>query len=288
VAAAQARARETAAPVPASEAGPAAPAPAGAPSVSAPEPGLSLAEQIARAEVSLGQEPSLRACRDLARLYLTAQRFSDAIRTLRQAVERPDFDDSGLADDLTVAYRGQADAAVATWKQCAREHPDRAAEAEREASAAIQERDRLLLELQRGQAARHPRDSRRRLELAEMLLARGEWSEALEHFAAARNHPNLKWRALAGMGRCQLNQGVAAEAVVSLRQALDAGVTGPLRDRLAVMYDLAIACERTGRVEEANALLKDIFAQDRTFKDVGERIRRLAETPVPPAAPRRQ
>jgi len=140
----------------------------------------------------------------------------------------------------------------------------------------VGERDRQILELRRQQATRHPHDSRRHYDLAEMLAAQSEWEEALGHFEAVRNHPNLKARALAGMARCLAGTGRDEEAVPLFRQALDAGVSGPLRDRLAVMYDLALSCERAGRSGEANVLIKDIFAQDRTFRDVAERIQRLA------------
>jgi tetratricopeptide (TPR) repeat protein len=139
------------------------------------------------------------------------------------------------------------------------------------------------------QVARYPHDSRRRFDFAEMLYAQGKPGEALEHFEAARNHPNLKTRALAGMGRCLLAQGQAAEAIPLFEQALQAGLGGPLRERLAVIYDCALACERAGRASQANALLKDIFAQDQTFRDVGERLRRLAAAaPAPPPGRRRQ
>jgi len=279
--------RAAAAAVPARESSPGVVAPVpGAQAAAAPATQESLEAQTARAEARLSQDSSPRACRDLAQLYLRAERFADAVALLQQVMARPGLDDSALADDLAGAYRAQAEAALATWSQCARSSPDRAAEAERERAAIVRERDRRVLELRRQQAARHPHDNRRHYELAERLVAQGEWAEALEHFEAARSHPNLKARALAGMGRCCAGTGQHEQAVPLFQQALDAGVGGPLRDRLAVMYDMALSCDRVGRSAEANALIKDIFAQDRTFRDVADRIQRLAA--AAPAGPARQ
>ncbi len=285
------RARAAAARVPVAGGGPAGPdtAPpetaAGAPP--APDETAPAPDPVAQAEAAYARSPSVRACRELARLYLQTGRFDDAVRILQESFARMQADDPALVEELAGAYRARCGAVQAACARRARERPGGAAEAQQEAADAVRERDRLIFELHASLAARFPHDSRRRFEYAELLLARRQWDLAFEHYEAARNHPNLKARALAGMGRSLLGKGNPAEAVHCFREAVEAGLTGPLRDRLGVLYDFAMACEQAGCRAEATALLQEIFAQDRTFRDVAERLERLAATAPGAAPPRR-
>ena len=155
-------------------------------------------------------------------------------------------------------------------------HPERAEEVRGKLSALDRERDSFLLQHHGRRVERHPHDSRLRFELGEMLLARGEWDQAMEQFEAAKNHPNLKARVYACLGACLAAKGRAEEAVTHFQQSLELGFARPSRDRLVVMYDLAVAYERLGSNVDANLVFKDIYAQEATFRDVAERVARLA------------
>lgn len=240
---------------------------------------LPLDERIARAEArAAGEEVPLRAYRDLGRLYAQAKRFDEALEVLRQGAERPGANADSFQDEMVAVCQARYDDALERWREYVQGHPERAAEAQREIEIIGQEREQFLLDQQRLRAERHPLDSHIHFTLGEMLLRRRDWDEAMASFGVARNHPNLKARSCAGIGRCLAGKGHAAEAAVHFREALAVGVgfAPQSRERLGVMYDLALAYEASGHVGEANLVFKDIYTQDKTFSDVRERIDRLA------------
>ncbi len=264
----------------------------------APEPaedeedtsGLPLAERIARAEARVREGAPMRAYRDLGRLYAEDRRFEDAVAILREGAARLGVDAEAFEEEIGAVHEARYADLLAGLHERLRAHPDQADEVGREIEAVTRERNRFLLEQQRHRAERHPHDSHVLFTLGEMLLRDGEWDEAMLSFEAARNHPNLKDKCCAGMGRCLAGKGHPAQAVPLFRKALDGGFSRQSHERLGVMYDLALAYEAVGQAEDANQVFKDIYAQDLTFRDVRERLARLAaggpQVPLGHAAPR--
>ena len=239
-------------------------------------PELSLPEQIAQLERGLGPETPLRLQRDLARLYVQAKRFDAAVDLLRQAAARPDADDDSFQQEVLQVCEARHADAVARCQAQVKADPAQAEAAKRQIAALQAERGELLLAHQRRRAQRYPHDSRVRFALGEMLQARRDWDGAIEEFQAARSHPNLMGMSLASLGRCLAAKGLAADAARHLEQALESSFTRPSRDRLEVMYDLALVYETLERAADANRLIKEIYAQDLTFRDVKARLQRLA------------
>jgi tetratricopeptide (TPR) repeat protein len=243
--------------------------------------GDGIEELIAKAEGELTATAPWRVFRDLARHYVQAKRYDDAEGILKQAAARPDADPEVIDDAVAAVVQARYDDGVEGWRQYAQAHPGRAEEVRGKLAALNRERDDFLVQYHGRRVKRHPHDSRLRFELGEMLLARGEWDRALEQFEAAKNHPNLKARAYACLGKCLAAKGRAEEAVTHFQQSLEIGFARPSRDRLVVMYDLALAYEALGQSADANLVFKDIYAQEATFRDVSERMARLAASAPP-------
>jgi tetratricopeptide (TPR) repeat protein len=250
------------------------------------EPAVAVVDDpIANAEAELTATAPWRVFRDLARCYVEAQRFDDAESLLQQAAARSDLDPEPIDEARAAVFQARYDQAVAGWRELLQTQPERAPEARERLAALDRERDDVRVGQLTRRVERHPHDSRSRFDLGELLVARAEWGRALEQFEAAKNHPNLLARTYAHLGTCLAALGRAEEAVAHFQQSLEVGQARPNRDRLTVMYDLALAYEALGRAAEANRVFKDIYAQEATFRDVSERLARLAASA--PSGPRR-
>lgn len=135
------------------------------------------------------------------------------------------------------------------------------------------------------------------VDAAEAMLAEGAFADAIETFAAILEEEPLNATAYGGLIRAQLASGdidmaqsladaapatlakakeiEAARALIALaRQAATAGPEADLRAALAQdpknpqhMFDLSTALHAAGKIEEAVALLLDLFGQNRDWNE---------------------
>ncbi len=105
------------------------------------------------------------------------------------------------------------------------------------------------------------------LRLGMALVEAHREKEALGPLEIAAKAPDAGWQAYQYLGRCQLALGRPADAVVSLRKALDLSATLPVRSQIGNLhYQLAMALRQVGNTAGADAefAAAAATAEDRT------------------------
>lgn len=102
----------------------------------------------------------------------------------------------------------------------------------------------------------------------------GFFDEALAEFGVARRMPELELSSIEMVGRCFVEKGDVELAIEELRAGLE--IEGrPREDFLGLRYNLALAYEKLGQVEEASKEYEEVSSIDPSFRDVGTRIEEL-------------
>ncbi len=100
--------------------------------------------------------------------------------------------------------------------------------------------------------------------------------EAIREFQVASRDPSFFVESCSMIGVCYKDQGLWTEAADWYQKALVApDITSDAR--IALRYDLALAYENAGELEQAISLYEEIAAADPTHRDVTERLSALSE-----------
>jgi len=119
-----------------------------------------------------------------------------------------------------------------------------------------------------------------RLTFGKKLAAGGKHDEAIAEFQQVRNNPNLKVQALLQTGLSFLANGVTKLAERSLQDAIrlvEATDTATLNE---LNYHLGRIAEDNGNKAIAEEHYNEVAANDYSYRDVAQRLRKLAEKPV--------
>jgi tetratricopeptide (TPR) repeat protein len=116
---------------------------------------------------------------------------------------------------------------------------------------------------------RFPMDARYQAELGDVYLGLERFDEALRCYQAARRSPAHAFRAGLGAGRTLLGKGLHDLAEREFRACLELVPKRTDERRLEVLYDLFRLCLQRDQEEEATSYLKEIYAIDASYRDVG-------------------
>jgi tetratricopeptide (TPR) repeat protein len=101
--------------------------------------------------------------------------------------------------------------------------------------------------------------------------------QAVESLRSAAEEPSLRARAFELIGRCCMDQGRFEDAAVEFRAALDQQGLAP-DAVISVHFELGIALEAAGRLDEALSEFEMIYGVQPSFPDVAMKIRVLRKT----------
>ncbi len=122
----------------------------------------------------------------------------------------------------------------------------------------------------------HPDDAPVVFELAKIYAATARHNDAIRLLQTIQEVPEFRREALRLMAECFIEKGLYEVAADRLLEAL-----GPQwkaqRDNLDLIYDLGMAYERAGRLEEAKDLYSKIIAVDYYYRDVLEKLQKTRE-----------
>jgi tetratricopeptide (TPR) repeat protein len=104
----------------------------------------------------------------------------------------------------------------------------------------------------------------------------GFYDEALAEFGVARRMPELELSSIEMVGHCFVEKGDIELAIEELKAGLETEGHSD-EDFLGLRYNLALAYEKLGQVEEASKQYEQVHSIDPTFKDVKTRIEELRE-----------
>jgi len=207
----------------------------------------------------LAANPSdMNASRALARIYLKAKRFQEAIKVLEKATAGTS--DPELDKMLSGAKLSAFDAIIEERKKCNEDY------------ATIQaERDQFELDDLMSRVERYPNDMHLRYELGSLQVKYEYYDEAIKHLQIAQKSPKDRLEALYLLAKCFIAKGQRDLGVMQLETAKDAIPTmTDLKKR--VIYQLALCAEDSGDDKKAYELYKEIYSNDVTFEDVEGRL----------------
>jgi lipopolysaccharide biosynthesis regulator YciM len=111
--------------------------------------------------------------------------------------------------------------------------------------------------------------------LARTYLDMSMPDEAVEPLKEAFNAPQFRFEAAAMLGRLYQQRGDPPQAIEWLERA--ASAPAPTRDEgHAVLYELGVLIEQSGDTARALALFLELQADAGVYRDVAERVERLA------------
>jgi tetratricopeptide (TPR) repeat protein len=116
-----------------------------------------------------------------------------------------------------------------------------------------------------------------RFDLAQYHLRDGREADAIVQLELAAQAPIVRFKAAAQLGRLYLWRGDRAAAIQWLERAAEVPPVSPDEGH-AVLYELADALEQAGELARALAVLLELDAQRRGYRDTARRIDRLSET----------
>ncbi len=133
------------------------------------------------------------------------------------------------------------------------------------------EKTEALLVEARKRVERNPTDLQLRFELGELLLAIGQFNEAIPELQRARQNPNSRLRAMSLLGRCFVQKGMLDMAATQFKSAASEMIAMDIVKK-DTLYDLGLVYEKMGKKEEYLQCMKDIMETDYGYKDVAKRV----------------
>jgi tetratricopeptide (TPR) repeat protein len=126
-------------------------------------------------------------------------------------------------------------------------------------------------------AARQGADhqSAQHMTLARTYLEMGLADEAIGPLETASKTPRFRFEAASTLGRLYKNQGETARAIEWLERAAEAPAPSEEESR-ALLYDLGTMIEESGDTTRALAVFLELQSEAGDYRDVAERVERLA------------
>ncbi len=211
----------------------------------------------------IAAEPkNMNARRALARLYIQAKQFYEAIEVLEAAIEVSGTMDPELDRMLSQTKVQYYDQQISLLREEGRTE---------EADQMEGEKNQFVFDDLAQRVERYPNDLHLRFELGRQYFEYGYYDDALTHLQLAQKSPKDRLWALYYLAMCFLYQGQTDMGVMQLETARDAI---PTMDDLKkkVVYQLGRCAEDTGDLEKAYQYYKDVYSSDVGFEDLGERM----------------
>lgn len=235
---------------------------------------------------------------ELSKQYEQNPQHVDVVRSIAQLMELK-YEQTSVAEDLAGAVQwysycdqllGGSDPALARKNSDLRlkqldlsikefeewfsnggaEHPD--AEQYKQQLADMKlERESANIGEARKRVERNPTDLQLRFELAERLIAAGQYTDAIPELQRARQNPNVRLKSVSLLGRCYAEKGMKDLAVQQYKTAV-AEMTSMDNAKKDTLYRLALLHEEMGNHAEYTDCIKDLYEADYGYKDVAQRV----------------
>ncbi len=247
----------------------------------------SLQTQLEVAMDDVKRLPSIENRRRYGALLRRSGDFDGALQQFEQAGNASNHLDPVIESEIVACLNERAAGDIERWQRYARENPDRADMAAERIRELEQTRDEGLLARYESRVQRFPLEALYQAELADTYLGLGRFDDALRAYQAARRNPSFNLRAGVGAARSMAGKGLAdlAEREFLACLALVTGRNDPTR--LEILYDLHLLYAGQERQEESVRQLKEIYAQNASYRDVSARLDEYVRQrdAAPPANP---
>ncbi len=226
------------------------------------------------------RDPSnLRARRALVDHLAKARSYAAAIEVLEAGIEI-DADSYELRERL-------GDIRLLDYDQQIREAKAKAAAGDAAAQTDVidltRERHEFELEEVSRRVQAHPTDLDLRFRLGRLKLVEGELDAAVESFQHSVKDPRRRVESLLGLGEAFERKGLLDLSRKQFESALESVDAGSDR-ATEIVYALGVLDEKAGAVDAARTRFESIYERNIHYRDVGDRLKALAEARPQPSA----
>ena len=221
---------------------------------------------IRETEEKIASDPeNVNYRRSLANLYVQANRFADASRTLDELRKGLASGDPQI-DQLVSSIRiKQFDYDI----QQAKQKNDEAG-----AARLVEERCQFIFKDVQSRVERYPNDLPLRYDYGVLLYENNMINEAIQQFQLAQRNPQNRLKSLFSMAACFKTKGQFDMAREQFEKA--AGEVSEMNDfKKEIYYQLGEVTEKLGDLQAAANYYKDIYQVDIGYKDVAAKIEKV-------------
>jgi tetratricopeptide (TPR) repeat protein len=195
----------------------------------------------------------------LARTYLKAKRFDEAVSTLEKALAVSSADPE-LDNMLSNAKLAAFDMLIEERKKRGEDYVSVQAE-----------RDLFELDDLTERVERYPNDAHLRYLLGNLMVKNNRYEDAIRHLQISQKSPKDRIESLYLLAKCFIAKGQTDLGIMQLETALSQLPTmNELKKK--VIYQLGLCAEDAGEDEKAYAYYRDVYAADIGFADLNERM----------------
>jgi len=234
-----------------------------------------LEEQIGETFARHEAEPhSVDLAKRLGLLHDQKGDLEGAIAWYQYAVDLTNKSDPGLLRKVAALKMKQLERYICEEEHYLTEHGKNDAEFAQKIAAlelAKKQRSEIIITDARDRLGRNPTDLRLRYELGERLVNAGEYRGALPELQRARQHPNVRLKAMNLLGRCYRELGMLDLAARQLEDAARE-TTGMDEVKNDIVYNLGLVYEQMGDAAKHIEAMKKIYEADSDYRDVATRV----------------
>ena len=213
--------------------------------------------------------------RKLADLYQKADQHDKAIEyynmVSREIGAMDPFIDRAIEKSTVAKYERSAK----EWREYAETAPDKKAEADRNIAIIEGQLNNFKLERALERVNNYPNDLQLRYELAIIYFELADFENALGQFQLSQKNPQRRLSSIVYLGQCFHKKKQYDIAIEEYTKAISEMLTMD-RQKMDALYFLGMTYEETDNIEKAVECFKQIYRASIKFKDVADRISRLA------------
>jgi tetratricopeptide (TPR) repeat protein len=211
--------------------------------------------------------------RRIAELYEQKNDLDTAVTWFNYAAELTGNTDTALVRKVSDLRLRQYDVSIAGYEEYLAANPGapEAAEYQTQLEEIKKHRAFLVLDEARKRIERNPTDPQLRFELGEVLVATGNYKDAVPELQRAQSNPSVRLRAMSLLGQCYTARSMYDLAANILSRA-SSELFQMDNVKKDIVYNLGLVYEKMGQAEKSIDCMKQIYEVDYSYRDVAARV----------------
>ncbi len=213
--------------------------------------------------------------RRLADLYQKAEQHDKAIEYYNMVAQEIGAMDPFIDRAIEKSTVAKYEQAASEWQKYAEAAPDKKAEADKNIEIIGSQMNSYKLDRAIERVNNYPNDLQLRYELAVTYFELDDFENALSQFQLSQKNPQRRLSSIVYLGQCFHRKKQYDIAIEEYKKAIGEILTMD-RQKMDALYFLGLSYEETGNVEKAVECFKQIYRANVKFRDVSDRMDRLA------------